>query len=66
MSEHKSIRQIKDPPMRADKKCALPGCDEPLGEITIKHKDPFHSSACCRAWYRLDDTPELVEVRLDS
>ncbi len=33
--------------------CALDGCGEPLNEITVKNGDPFHHTACARAFHNV-------------
>lgn len=52
---------LPDPPVRADRLCALPGCRKPLVEITPRHRryagdallmDPFCSSTCCRTYHQ--------------
>lgn len=50
----------KDPPMREDGRCALPGCKNELPPVGRKNLDPFCSATCCRKWWRVDDPPKDV------
>lgn len=45
--------EVKDPPIRADKKCARQGCHQKLPEIAIKNFDPFCSTDCCRQYHHI-------------
>jgi len=49
-----------DPKVRKDRKCARPGCNNPLQQITERHRryggaalelEPFCSSTCAREWH---------------
>ena len=34
-------------------------CGAPLGEIGVKHGDPFCTSKCCNEFYSVESTPPL-------
>jgi hypothetical protein len=54
---------IKDPPVRHDGKCSMPGCGKirkpPTGKYATRADfeiDPFCSTECARKWHGVVDT----------